>query len=155
MKNLSIFFLLLASFSLHAQRQTNADFSVDCPCTLEAQQSRDVTTYSCVEFYKNVAYKVEVVHYPNGIPDGLTEREHLEGYYRDLVARDITPELVTFRDNLAVLYRVSEPLSVSQMIISDNIVFFWKDKRYTLIVTTVSGTRRTLFQDFTNSFELK
>ena len=155
MKNLSIFFLLLASFSLHAQKQTTPDFSVNCPCTLEAERSGDVTTYSCVEFYKNVAYKVEVMHYPNGIPDGISEQDHLQGYYADLISRGVSAEWVTMWDNLAVLYRVSEPISMTQMVISDNIIFFWKGKRYTLIVTTVSGTRRTLFQDFTNSFELK
>lgn len=114
-----------------------------------------MATYSCVDFYKNAAYKVEVVHYPNGIPDGLSEQEHLQGYYADLIARGTSADWVTMWDNLAVLYRVSEPISMTQLVISDNVVFFWKGKRYTLIVTTLSGTRRTLFKDFTNSFILK
>jgi hypothetical protein len=155
MKNSIVLILMLAAFSLRAQEQSNADFSVKCPCMLEAEEKGDLTVYSCVAFEINATYKVEVERYPKGIPNGLTEREYLNGYYADLVTQGLSPELITFHGDTAVLYRVIEPLTTTRHILSDNIVFFFKGKRYSLIVTTVSGTRRRLFDDFANSFLVK
>lgn len=154
MKNLIVLFFSLTSISLLAQSQVMRDFSADCPCTLVAQHGEEGSVYACMAFEINATYKVEVERYPAGIPDGLTEREHLNGYYNDLSAQGLSPEWVTFRDEVAVMYRIAEPLSETRMIHSDNVVFFSAGKRYTLIVTTVSGTRRTLFQDFANSFQV-
>lgn len=146
---------MLAAFSLQAQEQANADFSAKCPCTLKAEEKGDLTVYSCVAFEINATYKVEVERYPAGIPYGLTEREYLNGYYADLVTKGLSPELITFHGDTAVMYRVIEPLTTTRHILSDNIVFFSGGKRYSLIVTTVSGTRRRLFDDFANSFGVR
>jgi len=155
MKITTILFLCLAAWSLQAQKQATPDFSAECPCKLIGSQKENVSNYSCDHFPFYATYRVEVERFPLGIPDGLSEREHLEGYFFDLLQKGIEPEWVSFRDLPGVLYRVTEPLSLKQSIISDNVVFFAQGKRYTLIVTTVSGTRRTLWQDFANSFEVR
>lgn len=156
MKNLIIVLFTLAAFSAAAQKeQTTPDFSVECPCVLEAKQQGNLTIYACDMFATNSVYRVEVERYPDGLPGEVTEMEFLQGYYRDLTEKGPTPELVSFRDMYAVQFRVTEHLSVKTSIISDNLVFFHGGKRYAIIVTTVSGTRRTLFKDFTNSFEVK
>ena len=150
-----LFFFLFSAFSLSAQKQTLPDFAVECPCTFESKQNGEVAVYSCTYFQYYATYKVEVERFPYGIPDGLSEKEHLQGYYFDLLQKGVTPEWVSFRGQEAVMYRVTEPLSVRQSVISDNLVFFSGGKRYKLIVTTVSGTRRTLWEDFSNTFEVK
>lgn len=155
MKILTIVFLFLSALSLPAQKQTLADFAATCPCTLQVKQKANISDYSCNHFPFYATYKVEVERFPLGIPDDLSEKEHLQSYYLDLLQRGVSPEWVSFRDMPAVLYQVVEPLSAKQNVISDNLVFFAGGKRYTLIVTTVSGTRRTLWQDFSNSFEVK
>lgn len=155
MKIITVLFLYLSALSLQAQKQSTPDFAADCPCTLQVKQSVNMADYSCNYFPFYATYKVQVERFPMGVPDGLTEEEHLQSYTADLVKKDLAPERVTFRNMPAVLYQVVEPLSAKQNIISDNIVFFSGGKRYTLIVTTVSGTRRTLFKDFSNGFEVR
>ena len=153
MKNLITLALLLAAYTLQGQAQVTPDFSAECPCALGQESAGDLTVYSCMYPRFNASYKVEVQRYPKGIPDGLTEREHLLGYYADLEQQGEKPEFITFRDALGVQYRLIEPFSASKAIISDSVVFFSGGKRYTLTVTTVSGTQRELFRKFTNAFE--
>ena len=155
MKNPIALILMLAAFSLQAQRQTNTDFTAECPCTFEVEKKVGLTVYSCEKFDYNATYKIEVQDYPGGIPDGLTKREYLSGYFADLVSQELAPEWITFRSDTAVFYKVIKPLTATRHIMSDNIVFFNQGKRYSLIVTTVSGTRRKLFEDFANSFEVR